>query len=97
VRIETKRLRYAAEVFQQVAGPAGRRFVRRATGVQDVLGAHHDAVRARQWLLEQEVTDASVARSIGWLAAEATADVQALREAWRPSWASLGRRKARFW
>ncbi len=97
VRIETKRLRYAAEVFQQVAGHAGRRFVRRAVGMQDVLGAHHDAVRARQWLLGQEVTDAPVARSIGWLGAEATADLQALREAWRPSWASLGRRKARFW
>ena len=97
VRIETKRARYAAEIFAQVAGGAGRRFQRRATKLQDVLGAQHDASRAYEWLLGQETVDPSTARSVGWLAAGAASDRDALREAWWPAWHDLGRRKARFW
>ena len=97
VRIETKRARYAAEIFQQVGGARCRRFLRRATTMQDVLGTQHDASRACAWLLDQEIDDPAVARSTGWLAAGAAADRDALREAWREPWRSLGRRKARFW
>jgi len=97
VRIETKRARYAAEVFAEVAGGAGRRFQRRATKLQDVLGVQHDASRACEWLLGQETIDPSTARSVGWLAAGAASDRDALREAWWPAWQELGRRKARFW
>src|SRR5439155_806770 len=45
-RIETKRSRYAGELFASVPGSRGARFVRRATALQDALGAQHDAVRA---------------------------------------------------
>jgi CHAD domain-containing protein len=97
VRIQTKRARYAAEIFQEVGGAACRRFLRRATALQDILGEQHDAARACEWLLGQEIDDAAAARSAGWLAAGAAEDRASLREAWRPSWRSLGRRKARFW
>jgi CHAD domain-containing protein len=97
VRIATKRARYAAEIFQQVGGAPCRRFLRRATAMQDVLGAQHDASRACAWLLDQKIDDPAVARSTGWLAAGAAADRDALRDTWREPWRSLGRRKARFW
>jgi CHAD domain-containing protein len=97
VRIETKRARYAGEIFEEAGGKACRRFRRRATSMQDVLGAQHDASRACEWLLERDDEDAPVARSAGWLAAGAAVDRDALREAWWPAWRALGRRKARFW
>jgi CHAD domain-containing protein len=97
LRIETKRARYAAEIFAPVSGARGRRFVRRATRLQDVLGAQHDAVRAQMWFLGFEDDDPSAAAASGWLAARAAADRDALRQSWRPAWTSLGRPKARFW
>ena len=97
VRIETKRARYAAEIFAQAGGDAGRRFRRRATAMQDILGVQHDASRACEWLLARGSEEPTVARSAGWLAAGAASDRDGLREAWRPAWQALGRRKARFW
>jgi CHAD domain-containing protein len=97
LRIETKRARYAAEIFVRVSGARGRRFVRRATRLQDLLGAQHDAVRAHAWFLGFEGDDPSAAAASGWLAARAAADRDALRRSWRPAWESLGEPKARFW
>ncbi len=96
-RIETKRARYAAELFSSVAGKRGERFIRRATTLQDALGAQHDAVRARAWFLGHGGEDTSLARACGWFAAEAEAERRALRTAWRPAWTSLRDPKARFW
>jgi CHAD domain-containing protein len=96
-RIETKRARYAAELFSPVAGPRGDRFVRRATALQDALGVQHDAVRACDWFLGYGGDDAGLARACGWFAAQAAAERDGLREAWRPAWASLREPKARFW
>ena len=96
-RIEAKRARYAAELFGPVAGARGNRFVRRATRLQDALGAQHDAVRACAWFLGHGGEDTGLARTCGWLAAEAAAERDDLREAWRPAWRSLRDPKARFW
>lgn len=96
-RIETKRARYAAELFAPVAGKRGDRFVRRVTALQDALGAQHDAVRACVWFLGHGGEDTSLARVCGWFAAHAAAERDDLREAWRPAWASLRAPKARFW
>jgi len=96
-RIETKRARYAAELFSSVAGKRGERFIRRATTLQDALGAQHDAVRACAWFLGHGGEDTSLARACGWFAAEAEAERRALRTAWRPAWTSLRDPKARFW
>jgi len=96
-RIEAKRARYAAELFGPVSGARGNRFVRRATRLQDALGAQHDAVRACAWFLGHGGEDTGLARTCGWLAAEAAAERDDLREAWRPAWRSLRDPKARFW
>jgi CHAD domain-containing protein len=97
VRIETKRLRYAAELFRPVGGARCRRCIRRATRLQEVLGAQHDAARAREWLIDRELMDATTAAALGWIAADATAQRDLGRESWRPTWRSLERPKARFW
>jgi CHAD domain-containing protein len=47
-----KRARYAVEVLDPVAGKPSRRLVKRLTTLQDVLGAHQDAVVASQVLRE---------------------------------------------
>jgi CHAD domain-containing protein len=96
-RIETKRARYAAELFSPVAGARVARFVRRATALQDVLGAQHDAARACVWFLGHGGEDTGLARACGWFAAQASAERDGLRLAWRPEWASLRKPKARFW
>ena len=46
VRILAKRLRYACEFLQPLTGPAGARFIKRLVKLQDLLGAHNDAVTA---------------------------------------------------
>jgi len=96
-RIATKRTRYAAELFSPVAGARGERFVRRATALQDALGAQHDAARAFAWFLAHGGEDTGLARACGWLAAGAAAERDGLRDAWRPAWKSLRSPKARFW
>lgn len=45
-----KRARYAVEVFRPIAGRPARRLARRLTGLQDVLGAHQDAVVTQELL-----------------------------------------------
>jgi len=97
LRIETKRARYAAELFTSVSGARGARFVRRATSLQDALGAQHDAARACVWFLGHGGEDTGLARACGWFAARSAAERDDLREAWRPAWASLRKPKARFW
>lgn len=44
VRIRAKRLRYALEFFAAAAGPEAATLIERLTELQDLLGAHQDAV-----------------------------------------------------
>lgn len=97
VRIETKRLRYGAEIFGSVGGARCQRCVRRATRLQDALGAQHDAARAAEWLSGHDLIDAEVAAAIGWLAARAQSEREVGREAWRAPWRRLTGAKAHFW
>jgi CHAD domain-containing protein len=46
LRIDAKRVRYAAELAAPVAGKQARRAARGLAQVQDVLGDHHDAIAA---------------------------------------------------
>lgn len=50
IRIRAKRCRYAAEALDPVVGQPARRFARRMSLLQDVLGELHDADAAEQWL-----------------------------------------------
>ena len=97
VRILTKQVRYAAEMFIPTAGEGAQRFARRAARVQDALGVHQDAVVAVAWLLARSRTDPDVALAVGWLAGRSAAVRDSSRDVWRAPWASLARPKARFW
>ena len=50
LRIRVKRLRYAAELAEPLAGKPAARVVDRARAAQDALGAHQDAVVAEERL-----------------------------------------------
>ena len=50
LRIRCKRLRYACEFFSDLCGKAASEFAARVEGLQDVLGAHQDAVVAGETL-----------------------------------------------
>ena len=52
LRIRAKRARYAAELAAEELGDKGRRFVAAAKRLQDVLGAHQDAVVAEAQIRE---------------------------------------------
>jgi CHAD domain-containing protein len=49
-RKATKRARYAVEAVLPAAGTPARRLIDRLTAVQELLGAHHDTVSAREQL-----------------------------------------------
>ena len=53
VRIRAKQLRYASETAAPILGKSARRTAAAAENLQSVLGKHHDAVTAQQWLRRQ--------------------------------------------
>jgi CHAD domain-containing protein len=52
LRIAAKRLRYLLEFLEEVLGAAARRPLKRLVGLQDLLGAHQDAIVAADRILE---------------------------------------------
>ena len=94
-RIRAKRARYAAEAVAPVFGKRARAFALAAAGLQDVLGAHQDAVVAGAWL--REAGARAHAFVAGELAALETREALEAREAWPPAWKALSRKRLRFW
>ena len=99
VRIRAKRLRYAAEAATPVVGPAARRLAGAAADLQDVLGAHHDAVTAEAWLRRAaDTTPAGRALLVaGQLVAGQRHEQARLRHAWGPVWEALDAKRLRRW
>jgi CHAD domain-containing protein len=52
LRIRVKRLRYMLEMLRKIGGKRTKKAVRRLEEMQELLGAHHDAVTAIVWLRE---------------------------------------------
>jgi triphosphatase len=50
LRIRAKRLRYLLEFLREVVGKAGRRLVKDLVRFQDLLGSHHDAAVAAEFI-----------------------------------------------
>jgi CHAD domain-containing protein len=50
VRIKAKRARYVAELAEPAGGKSATRFIKVAKEFQDLLGTHHDAVLAEQYM-----------------------------------------------
>ena len=96
-RIRAKRARYAADALAPVAGPDARRFARRAAELQDVLGAHQDAVVATAWLRTAARASPSSAFVAGILVAREDLERADARRRWSKAWKHLRRKKERFW
>ena len=107
IRIKAKQLRYAAEAAAPIIGRAARRTAKAAEQVQTVLGDHHDAVAAEQWLREQWADDSSsgpspavapaVAFEAGRLVGEARQRQRESQRTWKDAWAKLREPKRRRW
>jgi CHAD domain-containing protein len=100
IRIGAKRLRYAAELAEPVIGRSGHRIAEAAEEVQTVLGQHHDAVAAEDWLRAQVLgrsqdpmrdISLSSAFAAGCLAAGEQQTQGELRVSWLRSWKALRR------
>jgi len=99
VRIEAKRVRYAAEAAAPLLGHQARVFARAAAALQGVLGDLNDAVVAERWLRgwagERRATPAAFAA--GELAGLERAAAQETRARWRKAWKELSSPRLRSW
>ena len=97
-RIRAKNLRYAAEAAAPVIGKQARRTAAAAESLQTILGEHHDAVGAEQWLRHQAVKGAiQKGFRAGELAQEQRHRQQALRHQWRPIAKRVNQMDSRRW
>jgi CHAD domain-containing protein len=98
IRIASKQLRYAAEAAQPVIGKSARRTAGLAKDLQTVLGNHHDAVAAEEWL-EAVALDGtgSAGFAAGQLASTAQHQQRQIGRRWRREWHSLASPKATRW
>jgi CHAD domain-containing protein len=95
IRILAKRVRYAAEAAEPIAGKIATRFAEAAAALQDVLGDHQDSVTVQQWLREAgRGPRAFVAGELTALERETAAHDRA---AWHNVWKKLGRKRLRRW
>jgi CHAD domain-containing protein len=98
IRIRAKRLRYAAEAAAPVVGKPAQRMAVAVESLQTVLGDHHDAVTAEDWLRREAASGSrAVAFSAGQLVAVQRHRQERLRHQWRRVWSSLDRKKVRRW
>jgi CHAD domain-containing protein len=95
IRILAKRVRYAAEAAEPIAGKIATRTAEDAAALQDVLGDHQDSVTVQQWLREAgKGPRAFVAGELTALERETAARD---REAWHNVWKKLDRKRLRRW
>jgi len=95
IRILAKRVRYAAEAAEPIAGKIAGRCADAAAALQDVLGDHQDSVTAQQWLREAgRGPRAFVAGELTALERETAAQDRA---AWHNVWKKLDRKRLRRW
>lgn len=98
IRIASKQLRYAAEAASPVIGKAARRTARRAKDLQSLLGDHHDAVAAEEWLQGVALDGTgSAGFAAGQLACTAQREQRQLRGKWNGMWATLATKKSTRW
>ncbi len=110
-RIQTKRLRYLAEVAAPVIRPPANRdaavlTAKAATALQDVLGNLHDAAVTEEWLRETAPIAAARAEPVALLATGLVAgqliaveqEIQRIsRSAWPAVWRRLDHKRLRVW
>ena len=98
VRIEAKRLRYTSEALAPVFGKRATRLARGANALQDVLGEHHDAVVARDWLREHANVDGTETTfAVGEVSALELVARDEARGKWRAAWKKARRARPTKW
>ncbi len=99
LRIQVKRVRYAAEAATPVIGRPAARLAGDLSRLQDVLGDHQDAVTAVRWLrgLSDGADDASTVWSAGVLAGLELSAAAEARERFGPAWKRVEAHRQRRW
>ncbi|SNQ46265.1 conserved hypothetical protein [Frankia canadensis] len=99
-RKAAKRLRYACELMEPVAGRDAVRLAKRARRVQNELGEHHDSVVALARLRRLAVSANLAGESsftYGLLAGQERARAGTLLTSFETTWADAGRPRLRRW
>ncbi|MBV8281217.1 MAG: CHAD domain-containing protein, partial [Candidatus Eremiobacteraeota bacterium] len=96
LRIRTKRCRYAAEAVAPIIGRGARTFARAAADLQEVLGEHHDAVVAMQWLRDHAARG-TLTFVAGQFSALELVTANSARARWPQAWRAFDRKKLRTW
>ena len=99
VRIHGKRARYAAELAARSVGKPAARYVRRAKALQDVIGAHQDAVVAENELrnLTERTRSRSAALAAGRVIERREGDKARAQRAFSEAWSQLDRAGREAW
>jgi CHAD domain-containing protein len=98
IRIASKQLRYASEAVAPVMGRDALRTAGWAEALQTVLGEHHDAVAAEEWLrLAALDGDGMTGFAAGLRVAHERRLQRKLRHEWRGVWSSLSSKKSTRW
>ena len=96
VRIRVKRTRYAVEAAAPAVGGEAKAFAKALAQLQTVLGDHHDAVVAEEWLRRAaDGATAAEALAAGELITVQRAEEEARREAWPAAWKKVAKSKRR--
>lgn len=97
-RKRAKHLRYAAELSRPVIGGPAKRLAKKAQGLQEVLGAHHDAVVLSSYLRSAaEATGSYEAMIAGELVTRSDAVAKQNRQQWHRAWKKVAKKKHRAW
>jgi CHAD domain-containing protein len=98
IRIASKQLRYASEAAAPVMGGVALRAAGWAEALQTVLGEHHDAVAAEEWLrLAALDGNGMTGFAAGLRVAHERRLQRKLRHEWRGVWSSLSSKKTTRW
>jgi len=98
VRIRAKRCRYASEAVAPAVGKEASKLASAVADVQGVLGDHHDAYMAGQWLRGASVeVDAPQVLAAGELISLQMLEAAALEQTWQKSWRKASKKRLRKW
>jgi len=96
-RIAAKRVRYACETAALAVGKPAMCLAEAVGALQDVLGAHQDAVVLRNWLRGVAREHPGLGLAAAELAGIETARMHQTAVGWRAAWDGLDRKRLRRW
>ncbi|MBV8302613.1 MAG: CYTH and CHAD domain-containing protein [Acidimicrobiia bacterium] len=98
VRIRAKRCRYASEAVAPAIGKEASRLASAVSELQGILGDHHDAYVADQWLRDASAElDAPQVLAAGELISLQMLEAGELEHEWEKAWKDASRKSLRRW